>query len=109
MDPVILFNHGYVDSFGHALFDYIDLYIGGVLVERVNTDYLQVFSEQSITQTKQYGLSKTLGKSVVQDATDDYTKQYAVVNYNRPQKFIVNIPFHFYQKPELPSYLIVLV
>ena len=101
MDPVILYNHGYVDSFGHALFDYIDLYIGGVLVERVNTDYLQVFSEQSITQTKQYGLSKTLGKSVVQDATDDYTKQYAVVNYNRPQKFIVNIPFHFYQKPEL--------
>jgi len=101
MDPVILFNHGYVDSFGHALFDYIDLYIGGVLVERVNTDYLQIFSEQSITQTKQYGLSKTLGKSVIQDSTDDYTNQYAVVNYNRPQKFIVNVPFHFYQKPEI--------
>lgn len=101
MDPVVLFNHGYVDSFGHALFDYIDLYIGGVLVERINTDYLQIHSEQSITQTKQYGLSKTLGKSVVQDATDDYTRQYAVVNYNRTQKFVVNIPFHFYQKPEL--------
>lgn len=101
MDPVVLFNHGYVDSFGHALFDYIDLYIGGVLIERINTDYLQIHSEQSITQTKQYGLSKTLGKTIVQDATDNYTSQYAVVNYNRPQKFIVNIPFHFYQKPEL--------
>ena len=101
MDPVVLFNHGYVDSFGHALFDYVDLYIGGVLIERVNTDYLQIYSEQSITQTKQYGLLKTLGKSVVEDATDNYTAQYAVVNYNRPQKFIVNIPFHFYQKPEL--------
>ena len=43
VDPIVLFNHGFVDSLGHAIIDYCDLYIGGVLIERVTTDYLQIY------------------------------------------------------------------
>jgi len=101
VDPIVLFNHGFVDSLGHAIIDYCDLYIGGVLIERVTTDYLQIYSEQSVTQTKQYGLSKTLAKTLVKNSTDEYLTKYSVINFNKPKKFVVNIPFHFYKKPEL--------
>ena len=101
MDPITLFNCSYIDSLGHALIEYVDLFVGGTLIERITTDYLQIYSEQSINESKQYGLYKTVGKNVVNSITDDYLSNYSFAEFNIPKKFIVNIPFHFYNKPSL--------
>jgi len=101
LDPITLFNYGYVDSVGHAIIEYVDLIIGGTIIERITTDYLQIYSEQSLGQTKQYGLYKSVGKRVVQNATDDYTYTYGMFNINKKQTFVIDIPFYFYKKPEL--------
>ena len=101
LDPVTLYNCAYIDSLGHALIEYVDLFVGGTLIERITTDYLQIFSEQSINESKQYGLYKTIGKNIVENITDDYLSKYSFLDFNVPKKFIVNIPFHFYNKPSL--------
>jgi len=101
LDPIKLFNYGYVDSVGHAVIEYADLIIGGVLIERITTDYLQIYSEQSTTETKQYGLFKTTGKKIVTNPTDDYTYKYSMLNFNKKTKFVIDIPFYFYKKPHL--------
>ena len=101
LDPITFFNHGYVDSIGHAIIEYADLIIGGVLIERITTDYLQIYSEQNTTETKQYGMFKTVGKKIVTNATDDYTYKYSLLNFNKRTKFVVDIPFYFYKNPQL--------
>jgi len=101
LDPIKLFNYGYVDSVGHALIEYADLIIGGVLIERITTDYLQIYSEQSTTETKQYGLFKTVGKKPILNITDDYTYKYSLLNFNKTTKFVVDIPFYFYKQPHM--------
>lgn len=101
LDPIILFNYGYVDSVGHALIEYVDLIIGGSLIQRLTTDYLQIYSEQNITETKQYGLYKTIGKQIVENITDPYTNKYSSYNFNKRKTFVVDIPFYFHENPEL--------
>ena len=101
LEPIKLFNYGYVDSVGHALIEYVDLIIGGVLIERITTDYLQIYSEQSTTETKQYGLFKTVGKKPITNITDDYTYKYSLLNFNKNTKFVIDIPFYFYKKPHM--------
>ncbi|QIG59910.1 hypothetical protein [Dishui Lake phycodnavirus 4] len=101
LEPIKLFNYGYVDSIGHAILEYVDLMIGGVLIERITTDYLQIYSEQSTTETKQYGLFKTVGKKMITNITDNYTYKYSLLNFNKNTKFVVDIPFYFYKKPHM--------
>ena len=56
-------NFRYVESIGHAIFQHVDLTIGGQLVQRIPRDWLQIYSEHYITQTKQNNLAKLIGKS----------------------------------------------
>ena len=101
LEPIQLFNYTFVDSIGHAIIEYADLIIGGVLIERITTDYLQIYSEQSTTETKQYGLFKNVGKRIVVNPTDDYTNKYSMLELNKKTKFSVDIPFYFYKNPKL--------
>ena len=56
-------NFRYVESIGHAIFQHVDLTIGGQLVQRIPRDWLQIYSEHYITQTKQNNMAKLIGKS----------------------------------------------
>lgn len=94
----------YNESIGHAIIEYVDLIIGGQLIQRVPRDWLQIYSEQYLTQTKQNNLSKLIGKSseessgkTVSDASIDGYLDKATT----PQKFIVDIPFYFHNNIEL--------
>ena len=53
---------GYIESIGHALIEYADIIIGGEVIQRVPSDYLQIYSEHNVTQTKQKALEKLIGK-----------------------------------------------
>lgn len=96
--------NGYVESIGHAIIDHIDLVIGGNVIQRVTRDFMQIYSEHYVTQTKQINLSRLIGKphmefsgTSVQDAT--------IFQYIRPtssdRTCIVDVPFYFHNNPEL--------
>ena len=51
----------YIESVAHALIEYVDFIIGGKVIQRVTSDYLQIYSEHNVTQTKQKALEQLIG------------------------------------------------
>jgi|TARA_B000000477_G_scaffold816_1_gene834 hypothetical protein len=97
-------NAGYIESIGHALIEYADIIIGGEVVQRIPSDYLQIYSEHNVTQTKQKALEKLIGKYSLR------TSAVAVANPSiigflgsstTEEEYFVDIPFYFYNNPEL--------
>jgi hypothetical protein len=94
----------YVESIGHAIFQHIDLTIGGQLVQRIPRDWLQIYSEHYITQTKQNNLSKLIGKCP--DESSGFPVRHTSIDEYLPlattsTSYIVDIPFYFHNNPEL--------
>ena len=50
----------FIESIGHALIEYVDLIIGGKIIQRIPSDYLQIYSEHFVTQTKQRALKQLI-------------------------------------------------
>ena len=95
---------GYVESIGHAMIEYAELYIGDNLIQHVPSDYLAIYSDNYVTQTKQHNLAKLVGKPPLElSGTAVATK--TIAGYlgvaATDQKFFVDIPFYFYNNPEL--------
>ncbi len=94
----------YVESIGHAIFQHVDLVIGGQLVQRIPRDWLQIYSEHYITQTKQNNLAKLIGKCP--DESSGLPVRHASIDQHLPlattsTSYIVDIPFYFHNNPEL--------
>lgn len=97
-------NFRYVESIGHAIFQHVDLTIGGQLVQRIPRDWLQIYSEHYITQTKQNNLAKLIGKCP--DESSGLPVRHASIDQHLPlattsTSYIVDIPFYFHNNPEL--------
>jgi len=95
---------GYVESIGHAMIEYIDMYIGSERVQRIPSDYLQIYSEQNYTQSKQNALNTLIGK--YPDRTSDVPVSSGVIlghlgPATTTRKLFIDIPFYFYRHPEL--------
>lgn len=95
---------GYVESIGHAMIEYVDMYIGDERVQRIPSDYLQIYSEQNYTQSKQNALNTLIGK--YPDRTSDVPVSSGVIlghlgPATTTRKLFVDIPFYFYRNPEL--------
>ena len=95
---------GYVESIGHAMIEYVDMYIGDEKVQHIPSDYLQIYSEQNYTQSKQKALEKLIGK--YPDRTSDVPVSSGVIlghlgPATQTKKLFIDIPFYFYRKPEL--------
>ena len=95
---------GYVESIAHAMIEYVDLIIGGKLIQRVPSDYLQIYSEQNCTQTNQTALSKLIGKYPNRQSSVRVAHP-TIIGYLGPatsaQKYFVDVPFYFYKNPQL--------
>lgn len=95
---------GYVESIGHALFEHIDLIIGGRLIQRIPRDWLQIYSEHYITQTQQTNLSKLIGKPPYEFSGTPVSNE-SIIAYieptNNERVCIIDIPFYFHKNPEL--------
>jgi hypothetical protein len=94
----------YIDSIGHALIEYVDLIIGGKIIQRIPSDYLQIYSEHNVTQTKQRALKELIGKypeRTVSTRVSD--KDILGINStaNNDEEFFVDLPFYFYDNSEL--------
>jgi hypothetical protein len=95
---------GYIESIGHGIIEYVDMYIGDQKVQHIPSDYLQIYSEQNYTQSKQKALEKLIGK--YPDRTSDVPVSSGVIlghlgPATTTRKLFVDIPFYFYRKPEL--------
>jgi hypothetical protein len=99
----------YIESVAHALIEHVDLIIGGEVVQRLTSDYLQIYSEQNVTQTKQKALEQLVGKYPLQ-TSDRLVGEVSgsagiVINdtlgLDSEEKFFVDLPFYFHGHPEL--------
>lgn len=104
----------YVESVGHAIIDHIDLLIGGTVVQRLYSDYLQIYSEHNVTQTKQKALEQLIGKYPLR-TTDKKVGEvltggglanrgiiiHRTLGADSDENFFVDLPFYFYNHPEL--------
>ena len=95
---------GYTESIGHAMIEYVELYIGGILIQRLPSDYFQIHSEHYVTQTKQLNIEKLVGKpSTELSGTRVFSK--SILAYlgaaTSERTCIVDVPFYFYNNPEL--------
>jgi hypothetical protein len=94
----------YIESIGHALIEYADLIIGGKIVQRLPSDYLQIYTEHNVTQTKQRALKELIGKypeRTVSTRVSDKDILGAIGTANTEDEFFVDLPFYFYGNPEL--------
>ena len=95
---------GYVESIGHAMIEYAELLIGGQVVQRIPSDFLAIYSDNYVTQTKQHNLDKLIGKPPLElsgtpVSNNDILGYLGFATSN--QKYFVDIPFYFYNNAEL--------
>jgi hypothetical protein len=95
---------GYIESVGHAIIDHVDLLVGGQMVQRVSSDWLEIHGEHYYTQTKQNALFQLMGKYPVRSA-GIRSNSASVLGYlgtsTNDVDFYVDIPFYFHREPTL--------
>ena len=95
---------GYNESIGHAMIEYIELIIGGQVIQRVPSDFLAIYSDNYVTQTKQHNLAKLIGKPPLELSGTEVSNQvigHYLGNAVSDTKYFIDIPFYFYNTPEL--------
>ena len=105
LPEIILAGGCYVESAGHALIEHVDLIIGGKVIQRLTSDYLQIYSEHFVTQTKQNALEELIGKFPERTAHRRVSNRLIVarnaLGNEEDISFFVDLPFYFYNHPEL--------
>jgi len=95
----------YIESVGHAIIEYVDLIVGGKVIQRLTSDYLQIYSEHFVTQTKQFALEELIGKFPERTAFLRVADRVIVarngLGNTEDVDFFVDLPFYFYRHPEL--------
>ena len=95
---------GYVESIGHAMIEYAELLIGGQVIQRIPSDFLAIYSDNYVTQTKQHNLDKLIGKPPL-ELSGTPVSNNDILGYlgfaTSSQKYFVDIPFYFYNNTEL--------
>ena len=95
---------GYVESIGHAMIEYVEILIGGQVIQRIPSDFLAIYSDNYVTQTKQHNLAKLIGKPPL-ELSGTPASNNNILGYlgfaTSSQKYFVDIPFYFYNNPEL--------
>ena len=97
-------NVGYIESVGHAIIEHVDLLVGGQMVQRVSSDWLEIYGEHYYTQTKQNALFQLTGKYPVRSG-GIRSNSASVLGYlgtsTNDVDLYVDIPFYFHREPTL--------
>ena len=95
---------GYVESIGHAMIEYVEIMIGGQVIQRIPSDFLAIYSDNYVTQTKQHNLAKLIGKPPL-ELSGTPVSNNNILGYlgfaTSSRKYFVDIPFYFYNNLEL--------
>lgn len=89
---------GFCNSFGHAAIKTVDMQIGGQLIDRQYGDWLEIWSEISLPESKQAGYRRMIGKH-----NTDVALQFNAIpnNCSTSYKFRVPLQFWFNRCPGL--------
>ena len=82
---------GYTDSFGNALIDHADLVIGGQTVQRINGDYMEMYSDMWISNSQQTAMRALVGK------TGDILGLASNTGGQPTTMYLIPLPFYFYR------------
>ena len=91
---------GYTDAIGHALIEWADLVIGGKTIERINGEYMQIYSQAFLGESQQNALTYLVGdtKGVgLGPASTDPANPYGPY----PRTLMVPLPFYFIRNESL--------
>mgnify|MGYP001277765932 FL=1 len=95
---------GYIESIGHAIIEYAEILIGGKTIQRIPSDFLAIYFDNYVSHTKQENLGKLIGKPPG-ELSGTRCRHPSIAGYlgnaTSNQKFFVDIPFYFYNNPEL--------
>lgn len=95
----------YIESVGHALIEYVDLIVGGTVIQRLTSDYLQIYSEHYVTQTKQIALKNLIGKYPLRTGdlrvSNPTILTHGTLGSTKNEDLFIDLPFYFYNHPEL--------
>lgn len=99
-----VYDIGYIESIGHALIEYADILVGGKIVQRLTSDYLQIYSEHNVTQTKQKALEKLIGKYSFRTSAVPVSDSLIIGFLGKAtteQSYFIDLPFYFHNNPKL--------
>ncbi len=88
-DPI-----SWVNSIGHALIEYADIEIGGLLIERLHGEWLEIRSELWLAEAQQAQYNIMVGK------------RHPLEAHNRARKYIIELPFFFAKNYANALYLV---
>ena len=100
---------GYTASIGHAVIEWADLIIGGQTIERITGEYMEMFSEFSVSNSQQDAYYRMTGKTYQRDGLGSATTSAGTAPFGGyPLSFMVPLPFYFYRNSNLgiPLYAI---
>ena len=87
----------YTDSIGNALIEYADLIIGGQIIERITGEYMEIYNQYFISDSKQESLKNMVGTTGKKGGLG-YTANTEGIF---PKTFLVPLPFYFYRSEPL--------
>ena len=102
----------YNETIGHAMIEYVELVIGGDTVQRIPSDYFEIYAENYITQTHQKSLRQLVGRPDVTNpilevdpppttSSNRYISNHLLTKSTSEMPLFVDIPFYFHNNPEL--------
>jgi len=102
----------YNETIGHAMIEYVELVIGGDTVQRIPSDYFEIYAENYITQTHQKSLRQLVGRPDVTQpilevsppptlSSNRYISNQLKDKSLSEIPLLVDIPFYFHNNPEL--------
>lgn len=90
------------ESIGHAMIEHVELLIGGKVIQRLTSDFLAIYFDNYVTQTKQHCLAKLVGKPPEElSGTSAISTSIGGYLSSSAQNLFVDVPFYFYNNPEL--------
>lgn len=100
----------YTDSIGHAIVEYADILVGGQTIERINGEYMHIYSQSFVDDSQETSMTYLVGDTSVNDTATQYrpnqvyglgpalpyTSGVAIPEYGwYPRTFMVPLPFYF--------------
>jgi hypothetical protein len=85
-------NVGYTDSIGNALIDYADLIIGGQTVQRINGEFMEIYSDMWISDSQQASMKALVGTNYDLNA---------LTGIQNASLYIIPLPFYFYRNDSM--------
>jgi hypothetical protein len=94
-------DHYYIDSFGNALVEYAELIIGGKVINRLTSDYLQLYTETFYEDTKKSAFKNLINRTDASLLDQPFNGINNKQLTNNQLHCIIDLPFYFHKHPEL--------